>query len=70
MATPTSSSQPTSQDIVSRNIVIEGDAHIVERMRKQANIRDFTILCDEGVAQGGDGSAPPPLVYFASSILF
>ena len=66
MATPAS----TSQDTISRNIVVEGDARILERMRKQADIRGFTIFCDEGLQIGGDNSAPAPLTYFASSILF
>ena len=66
MTTPSS----TSQDAISRNIVVEGDARTLDRMRKQADIRGFTIFCDEGLQIGGDNSAPPPLAYFASSLLF
>jgi len=69
MTTPTPSSQPTSQDRISRSVVVEGDAHMLERMKKQADIRGFTILCDEREPIG-DNTAPPPLAYFASSILF
>ena len=42
---------------------------MLERMKKQAEIRGFTILCDESEPMG-DNSAPPPLAYFASSLLF
>ncbi len=67
MTTPAASSQ--SQDVISRSITVEGDAQTLERMKKQADIRGFTIMCDEREPMG-DNSAPPPLAYFASSILF
>ena len=67
MTTPAASSQ--SQDVISRSITVEGDVHKLERMKKQADIRGFTIMCDEREPMG-DNSAPPPLAYFASSILF
>ena len=60
---------PPSSDIVSRTIVVEGDARTLERQKKQADIRGFTIMCDEREPMG-DNTAPPPLAYFASSILF
>jgi hypothetical protein len=69
MTTPVPSPQSTSQDRVSRSVVVEGHARMLERMKKQADIRGFTILCDERGPMG-DNSAPPPLAYFASSILF
>ncbi len=69
MTTQSSSSQSTSDDTISRAITIEGDVKMLERMKKQANIRGFTIICDEREPMG-DGTAPPPLAYFASSILF
>ena len=69
MTTPAQSSQSGSQDNVSRTITVEGDARMLERMKKEAQIREFTILCDEREPMG-DNSAPPPLAYFASSILF
>ena len=56
-----------------RNGVIELDAEGLERMRKRADFTSFgpfTIYCDEPETVGGDNSAPPPLVYFAASILF
>ncbi len=64
-----STPQTTSDDTISRAITIEGDVTMLERMKKQADIRGFTIMCDERVPMG-DGTAPPPLAYFASSILF
>jgi hypothetical protein len=69
MTSPSSSSQSTSDDTISRSITIEGDVKMLERMKKQADIRGFTIMCDEREPMG-DGTAPPPLAYFASSILF
>ncbi len=71
MTTPAASSQSQSQsqDIISRSITVEGDARKLERMKKQADIRGFTIMCDEREPMG-DNTAPPPLAYFASSILF
>ncbi len=69
MTSPSSSPQSTSDDTISRAITIEGDVKMLERMKKQADIRGFTIMCDEREPMG-DGTAPPPLAYFASSILF
>ena len=69
MTTPAPSSQSASQDTISRTFSVEGDARMLERMKKQADIRGFTIMCDEREPMG-DGTAPPPLAYFASSILF
>ena len=69
MTSPSSSTQSTSDDTISRSITIEGDVKMLERMKKQAGIRGFTIMCDEREPMG-DGTAPPPLAYFASSILF
>ncbi len=62
-------STPASSDIVSRTNTVEGDAQTLERQKKQADIRGFTIMCDEREPMG-DNTAPPPLAYFASSILF
>ena len=69
MTSPSSSTQSTSDDTISRSITIEGDVKMLERMKKQADIRGFTIMCDEREPMG-DGTAPPPLAYFASSLLF
>jgi hypothetical protein len=69
MTTPTPSSPAGDQDTISRAITVEGDVRMVERMKKEAEIRGFTIMCDEREPMG-DNSAPPPLAYFASSVLF
>lgn len=69
MTTPAQPPQSASPDAISRTFAVQGDARMLERMKKQADIRGFTILCDEGEPMG-DNSAPPPLAYFASSILF
>ena len=65
----TTSSQPASEDIMSRTFVMEGDAKMLDSMKKQADIRGFTIMCDEGPPMG-ENTAPSPLAYFASSLLF
>jgi hypothetical protein len=67
MTSPTP--QSSDPDIISRYNVMQGDAWTGERMKKQSEIRGFTIMCDEGQPMG-DNTAPPPLAYFASSILF
>ena len=67
MTTPTPQSQES--DIISRSNVMDGDAWTGERMKKHSEVRGFTISCDEREPMG-DNTAPPPLAYFASSILF
>ena len=67
MTTP---AQSGSQDAISRNIDVQSVGRITGGMRKEAEARSFTIYCDEGIAIGGDNSAPPPLAYFASSLMF
>ena len=53
-----------------RTLIIQGDVRMLERDIKEAKFRDWTIACDERVAIGGDGTAPEPLSYFASSVIF
>ena len=67
MTTP--ASQPNAAETVSRTFVIEGDAKILDGQKKQADIRGFQIMCDEGPPMG-DNTAPSPLAYFAASLLF
>ena len=62
-------SQSTSDDMISRTIAVESDVKMLGHMKKQADSRGFTIMCDEREPMGGT-TAPPPLAYFASSILF
>ena len=69
MTTPVPSSQAASQDTISRTFTVEGDVRMLERMKKQADSRGFTIMCDER-EPNGDNTAPPPLAYFICSILF
>ena len=56
-------------DRISRSNVMEGDAWTGDRMKKHSEVRGFTIMCDEREPMG-DNTAPPPLAYFASSIIF
>ena len=62
-------SQSTSGDTISRSITVESSVLMLDHMKKQADSRGFTIMCDEQEPMGGN-TAPPPLAYFASSILF
>lgn len=56
-------------DRFSRSFTIEGDAMTLGGMRKQAEARGFTIMCDEGPPLG-DNTAPSPMTYFAVAVLF
>lgn len=56
-------------DRFSRSFTIEGDAMTLGGMKKQAEARGFTIMCDEGPPLG-DNTAPSPMTYFAVAILF
>ena len=69
MTTPAPSPQSASQDTISRTFSIEGDVRMLDRMKKQADTRGFTIMCDEREPMG-ENTAPPPLAYFISAILF
>ena len=66
MTTPAPASNP---DRVSRAITVAADVRMLDRMKKESHVRGFTIRCDEREPHG-DNSAPSPLAYFASSILF
>ena len=60
-----------AEDIqVKREITLEADAEMLERMRKEGHARGFTVYCDEAERTGGDNSAPPPLAYFGLSLAF
>lgn len=69
MTIPAQSSQSDSTDLISRTIMVDGDARMLDHMKKEAQIRGFTIMCDEREPMGGN-TAPPPLAYFAASLLF
>ena len=59
----------SSSDTISRSFTIDGDARTLEKQKKSSDVREFTIMCDEREPMG-DNTAPPPLAYFASSIIF
>ena len=61
----------TTQDTdrFSRSFTIEGDAMTLGGMKKQAEARGFTIMCDEAPPLG-DNTAPSPMTYFAVAVLF
>lgn len=55
------------------NLVAEAS----ERMRKRARVEPnldgwsaFEIACDEGLALGGEDTAPPPLAYLSAGVAF
>lgn len=56
-------------DRISRSFTIEGDAVLLGGMKKQAEARGFTIMCDEAPPLG-ENTAPSPMTYFAVAILF
>lgn len=53
-----------------RAMVIECEVDDLGNMLRRAKVRGFEIMCDEPETIGGSASAPAPLYYFASSILF
>ena len=56
-------------DRFSRSFTIEGDAMTLGGMKKQAEARGFTIMCDEAPPLG-ENTAPSPMTYFAVAVLF
>ena len=56
MTTPPSAGTG-STDRVSRSITVEAGARMLDRMKKEASVRGFTIHCDEREPNGGN-SAP------------
>ncbi len=56
-------------DRFSRSFTIDGDAMTLGGMKKQAEARGFTIMCDEAPPLG-DNTAPSPMTYFAVAVLF
>jgi len=65
---------------VNRDIRVHVSAKTVGHQKKRAEVwtqaqgrpwgSRFAILCDEGVAIGGEDSAPPPLAYLSAGIAF
>ena len=67
-------SQGPNRERSYRSTVLECDAETLGTMLKRADFsiagKDFSIFCDEPDTVGGDNSAPPPMAYLASAILF
>ncbi len=60
-----------AEDItIKREILVEADAEILEKMRKEGHASGFTVYCDEGERVGGENTAPPPLAYFGLALAF
>ncbi len=56
-------------DRKSLSATVRANAVLLGGMKKQAEARGFTIMCDEGPPMG-ENTAPAPMTYFAVSILF
>ena len=53
-----------------RGITIHVEARSLDHSRKEGRVGGFSIQCDEGPNLGGQGTAPSPLMYLASSLAF
>ena len=51
-----------------RDVFVEADAIHLEKMRHQAQVRDFTIISDEPESLGGENQSPYPLDYLAAGV--
>jgi uncharacterized OsmC-like protein len=51
-------------------LVIPADVQITGYRKAKAEVREHVIYTGESSAIGGDGSAPSPLQYFVSSVVF
>ena len=68
---------PAAPRKLSHEVVMEVEGHTVGRFRNETTVRllgegggTFEIATDEGkFPHGGDGSAPPPLAYFAAALV-
>ena len=67
----TESGQARSDAEVKRHrLVIPADVQITGYRKAKSEVRDHVIHTGESAAIGGDGSAPSPLQYFVSSVVF
>ena len=67
----TESGQPPSDaEAKRRPLVVSAAVQITGHRKAKAEVRDHVIHTGESVAIGGDGSAPSPLQYFVSSVVF
>ena len=53
-------SQSTSGDTISRSITVESRVQMLDHMKKQADSRGFTIMCDEREPMGGNTAPSAP----------
>lgn len=53
-----------------RPLVVSAAVQITGYRTAKAEVRDHTIHTAESERTGGDGSAPSPLQYFVSSVVF
>ena len=51
-------------------LLIEAEVSIIGHRQEMAVTREHTIYCDEATRIGGGGTAPSPLQYFVSSVVF
>ncbi len=71
---------PPADQGARRDIRVRVSAKTVGGQKKRAEVwtqsqgrpwgSRFAILCDEGVAIGGEDTAPPPLAYFSAGVAF
>jgi uncharacterized OsmC-like protein len=67
----TESGQARSEAEMKRHaLLVPADVTITGYRKAKAEVREHTIFTGESAAIGGDGTAPSPLQYFVSSVVF
>ena len=61
---------PSDAEVKRHPLVVSADVQITGYRKAEAEVRDHVIHTGESAAIGGDGSAPSPLQYFVSSVVF
>ena len=61
---------PSDAQAKRRPLVVSAAVRITGHRKARAEVRDHTIHTAESERTGGDGSAPSPLQYFVSSVVF
>ncbi len=56
--------------VTHRVVTMEAECVELEQMKKEGQVREYRILCDEGPSLGGEGKYPPPLAYFTTAVGF
>ena len=62
--------QQRARKPVGHTLVTRPKIRLVEDQLKEAQIGEYTILCDEAKSRRGGGVAPSPLQYFVAAIGF